>query len=44
MLTDKYKPQILENVVGNKISIDNLQKWFENWASEKNSKKDKKHI
>jgi replication factor C subunit 1 len=41
MLTDKYKPQILENVVGNKISIDNIQKWFENWASEKNSKKDK---
>jgi len=41
MFTDKYKPQVLENVVGNKISIDNIQKWFETWASEKNVKKDK---
>lgn len=41
MLTDKYKPPNLENIVGNKISIDSIQNWFENWTSEKNGKKDK---
>ena len=41
MFTDKYKPQILENIVGNKLCIDNLNKWFENWDAEKNEKKNK---
>ena len=36
MFTDKYKPQILENIIGNKLCIDNLQKWLENWLDNKN--------
>ena len=36
MFTDKYKSQILENIIGNKLCIDNLQKWLENWLDNKN--------
>ena len=39
MYIDKYKPQFLENIVGNKQAIDNVEKWFENWFVEKNKKK-----
>lgn len=31
MFTDKYKPQVLEKIIGNKLCIDNLQKWLESW-------------
>jgi hypothetical protein len=39
MYIDKYKPQFLENIIGNKQSIDTIHKWFESWFDEKNKKK-----
>jgi replication factor C subunit 1 len=31
MLTHKYKPDNLENIIGNKTCINSIQLWFENW-------------
>ena len=39
MYVDKYKPQFLENIVGNKQCIESIQKWFESWFFEKNKKR-----
>jgi replication factor C subunit 1 len=45
MFTDKYKPQIVENIVGNKQSILSIQNWFEKWCTEnKNTNQDTKQI
>jgi replication factor C subunit 1 len=38
MLIDKYKPENLENIVGNSVSIKYIQTWFENWHTEKENK------
>lgn len=39
MLTDKYKPQTLENIIGNKSTIQNIVKWLENWNTTKTDSK-----
>jgi replication factor C subunit 1 len=40
MLIDKYKPDELENIVGNATIISSIQNWFENWySSNEKSKK-----
>ena len=31
MFTNKYKPEKLENIIGNATCIKSLQSWFENW-------------
>jgi replication factor C subunit 1 len=31
MLIHKYKPENLENIIGNKTCINSIQSWFENW-------------
>jgi replication factor C subunit 1 len=35
MFINKYKPDNIENIVGNKTSINSIQTWFENWYTEK---------
>jgi replication factor C subunit 1 len=42
MLTHKYKPDILENIIGNKTCINSIQLWFENWYA--NTKTDSKSV
>jgi replication factor C subunit 1 len=32
MLIHKYKPENLENIIGNKTCINSIQSWFENWC------------
>jgi len=45
MFVDKYKPQNLENVIGNKQCISGLQSWFEQWNTEnKNTNQESKEI
>ena len=45
MFVDKYKPQNLENIIGNKQCILALQNWFEKWDTEnKNTNQDTKHM
>lgn len=34
MFVDKYKPQNLENIIGNKQCISGLQSWLEKWYTE----------
>jgi replication factor C subunit 1 len=38
MLIHKYKPENLENIVGNSTCIKYIQNWFENWYIEKDPK------
>ena len=40
MLTHKYKPENLENIIGNKACISSIQSWFENWYPLKTNSKD----
>jgi len=40
MLIHKYKPENLENIIGNKTSINSIQSWFENWYPLKTNSKD----
>lgn len=40
MLTHKYKPENLENIIGNKTCINSIQSWFENWYPLKTNTKD----
>jgi replication factor C subunit 1 len=40
MLTHKYKPDNLENIIGNKTCINSIQLWFENWYPLKTNSKD----
>ena len=40
MLTHKYKPDILENIIGNKTCVNSIQNWFENWYPLKTNTKD----
>jgi replication factor C subunit 1 len=42
MLIHKYKPDILENIIGNKTSVNSIQSWFENWYA--NTKTDSKSV
>ena len=45
MFVDKYKPQNLENIIGNKQCISGLQSWFEQWNTEnKNTNQESKEI
>jgi len=37
MLIHKYKPDILENIIGNKTCVNSIQSWFENWYVNTNS-------
>jgi replication factor C subunit 1 len=38
MFINKYKPDDIENIVGNKTCISSIQTWFENWYKEKEPK------
>ena len=38
MLIHKYKPENMENIIGNATCIKSIQTWFENWHSEKENK------
>ena len=38
MLIHKYKPENLENIIGNTTCIKSIQNWFENWYTEKETK------
>ena len=38
MLIHKYKPETLENIIGNTGSIKSIQNWFDNWYTEKENK------
>jgi len=38
MLIHKYKPEHLENIIGNTSSIKSIQNWFENWHATSNTK------
>ena len=40
MLIHKYKPENLENIIGNKTCINSIQTWFENWYPLKTNTKD----
>ena len=40
MLIHKYKPENLENIIGNKTCINSIQLWFENWYPLKTNSKD----
>jgi replication factor C subunit 1 len=40
MLTHKYKPDNLENIIGNKTCINSIQLWFEKWYPVKTNSKD----
>jgi len=40
MLTHKYKPEVLENIIGNKNCVNSIQTWFENWYPLKTNSKD----
>jgi len=40
----KYKPDNLENIIGNKTSINSIQSWFENWHANTNTKSDAKNV
>jgi len=42
MLIHKYKPENLENIIGNKNSISSIQSWFENWYA--NTKTNTKNL
>jgi len=42
MLIHKYKPDILENIIGNKTCVNSIQSWFENWYA--NTKSDTKNV
>jgi len=42
MLIHKYKPENLENIIGNKTSVNSIQSWFENWYA--NTKTDSKSV
>jgi len=42
MLINKYKPEKLENIIGNAPCIKCLQNWFENWYTEKEPKTETK--
>jgi replication factor C subunit 1 len=42
MLIHKYKPENLENIIGNKNSLNSIQSWFENWYA--NTKTDSKNV
>ena len=37
MLIHKYKPEKLENIIGNATCIKSVQNWFENWYTEKDT-------
>jgi len=39
MLTHKYKPEVLENIIGNKNCVNSIQSWFENWYTSKTHSK-----
>ena len=38
MLIYKYKPEHLENIIGNASCIKSIQNWFENWHATSNTK------
>lgn len=38
MLIHKYKPENLENIIGNATCIKSIQNWFDNWYTEKETK------
>jgi replication factor C subunit 1 len=38
MLIYKYKPEHLENIIGNASCIKSIQNWFENWNATSNTK------
>ena len=38
MLIYKYKPEYLENIIGNASCIKSIQNWFENWYATSNTK------
>jgi replication factor C subunit 1 len=42
MFINKYKPSDLQEIIGNKASINSIQNWFENWHT--NSKSDTKNV
>ena len=46
MLIHKYKPENLENIIGNAPSIKSIQTWFENWhtTTTKTTKTDTKNV
>jgi replication factor C subunit 1 len=45
MLINKYKPEKLENIIGNTMCINSLQNWFENWyVSKSETKTDSKKV
>jgi replication factor C subunit 1 len=39
MFINKYKPEILENIIGNTSSINSIKTWFENWYTSKTHSK-----
>ena len=40
MFIHKYKPELLENIIGNKNCVNSIQSWFENWYPLKTHSKD----
>jgi replication factor C subunit 1 len=42
MFINKYKPDDLQHIIGNKTSITSIQNWFENWYAEKEPKTETK--
>lgn len=38
MFTEKYKPLLVENIVGNQGNIQNIQQWYTNWFHDKDNK------
>jgi len=40
MFIHKYKPEVLENIIGNKNCVNSIQSWFENWYPLKTHSKD----
>jgi replication factor C subunit 1 len=42
MFINKYKPDDLQHIIGNKTCITSIQNWFENWYAEKEPKTETK--
>lgn len=42
MFINKYKPDNIQDIIGNKTCINSIQNWFENWYAEKEPKTETK--